>query len=127
MTFKDFISDVLSEIKGQFVETRNNEIREIGISKSIDCLLEANVDVEQISNVLNKHWNVPYEDAKDRIEFEMQSLAKKGFIVYLHNQGMTENEIRDYIRSKNIFVRISHEPHLKLLWKTPKKLYDQLK
>ena len=77
MTLKDFISDVLCEIKGQFIETQNNEIREIGIAKSIDCMLEANVDFEQIANVLNRHWNVPYVDAKDRIEFQMQLLAKK--------------------------------------------------
>ena len=127
MTFKDFISDVLCDIKGQFIETQNNEIRELGIAKSIDCMLEANVDFEQIANVLNKHWNVPYADAKDRTEFQMQSLAKKSIVSYLHGQGMTETEIRDYIKTKNIFVRISHEPQLKLFWKNPKKLYDQLK
>lgn len=127
MALKDFISDVLCEIRDQNIENQNNGIREMGISKSIDCLLEANVDVEQIVNVLNKHWNVPYAEAKDRIEFQIQSLAKKSIVTYLHSQGMTETEISDYIKSKNVFVRISHEPQLKLLWKTPKKLYEQFK
>ena len=127
MALKDFISDVLCEIKGQLIEIQNNEVRIIGIAKSIDCMLEANVDFEQIANVLNKHWNVPYAEAKDITEFQMQSLAKKSIVSYLHSQGMTETEIRDYIKTKNIFVRISHEPQLKLLWKNPKKLYDQLK
>ena len=127
MTLKDFISDVLCEIKGQFIEIQNNEARTTGIAKSIDCMLEANVDLEQIANVLNKHWNVSYVEAKDRIEFQMQSLAMKSVVSYLHSQGMTETEIRDYIKTKNIFMRISHEPQLKILWKNPKKLYYQLK
>ena len=127
MALKDFISDVLCEIKGQFIENQNNEIREIGIAKSIDCMLETNVDFEQITTALNKHWNVPYSEAKDRIEAQMQYLAKKSLVSYLHSQGMTETEIRDNIKTKNIFVRISHEPQLKPFWKNPKKLYDQLK
>ena len=127
MALKDFISDVLCEIKGQFIEIQNNEVRAIGIAKSIDCMLEANVDLEQIANALNKHWNVSYAEAKDRTEFQMQSLAKKSIVSYLHSQGMTETEIRDYIKTKNIFVRINHESQLKLFWKNPKKLYDQLK
>lgn len=127
MALKDFIADVLCEIKGQFIEIQNNEIREIGIAKSINCMLETNVDSKKITNALNKHWNVPYSEAKDRIEFQMQYLAKKSIVSYLHSQGMAETEIREYIKMKNIFIRISHEPQLKLLWKNPKKLYDRFK
>ena len=127
LTIKEVISNILCEIKGQITDVQNNDTREYGISKSIDCLLEVNNDVEQIANVINKHWNVPHIEATNRIEFQMQSLAKKSIVSYLHNIGMTENEINDYIKSKNIFMRINHEPQLKLLWKNPKKLYDQLK
>lgn len=124
---KHFISDVLCEMKEQFTETQNNDIREIRISKSIECMLEANVDVEQIVQVLNKHWNVPYAEAQNRVEYQMQLLAKKSIVSYLHSQGVAETEISNYIISKNIFVRINHEPHLKLLWKNPQKLYEQFK
>ena len=84
-----------------------------GINNCISCLYEANVDDDKIINLLNKYWNIPYIEAKERLNSIKYDMAYDCLSEYLWNQGKGQ----EYWQKNKIGKRLRNNPYLWKLWK----------
>lgn len=119
---KDFGLEIFEEVRFSNDERINEQIREVGIMKTIAALYDGNVKDDEIIRLLNKYWNVPANEAEMRLEYEKIETPKRELELYLKRKGMTQTEIREFFKQNNVSIRLRHEAELRALWKSPDKL-----
>ncbi len=95
---------------------------EIGITNTIAALYEANVEDNDIVNLLNKHWGISRNEAIDRLVFEKKQAPLREVREYLQMQGLSSQEIHHFMFSKKIAQRLMENPELRELRRTPGEL-----
>ena len=95
---------------------------EEGIKRSIWMLLDLNIKENDVINELNRIWDIPASEARDRIQYEKASLAAKNLGDYLRNLGYSNEDIELYIREKHVMVELRRKKELIVNYDSPKKM-----
>jgi len=127
MEYLKYIKDIILESRENCLFNIREEEKDFCIFKTIDCLLDLNIEKEKIYQVLNKYFNISYNKANEMVNFELKQLTKKSLILYMYDLGINDIEINNFIKEKRAFILINHEPKLIMLWKNPRELYNNIK
>ena len=95
---------------------------EIGITNTIAALYEANVEDNEIINLLNKHWGISRNEAIDRLVFEKKQAPLREVRQYLQMQGLSSQEIHHFMLSNRVSAKLMDNPELRELRRNPSEL-----
>lgn len=125
-----FAGEIALEILGESINQAGarafSDAIEIGIKNTIMALLDTDVSDDEIIRVLNKHWGINQNEAEKRIVFEKGSLAIDELKRYLKLQGLSDDEIHQFMLSNGASTKIRHNSNLWKLWHTPDRLMKEI-
>ncbi|KGI39513.1 hypothetical protein [Clostridium tetani] len=110
------------DIINQESDVAYSDAIEIGISKTMAALYDADVDVEEIFRVLNKYWGINRDEAEERLVFEKRRAAIRELESFLKMRGLSIIEIRQFMKSNNALRKIRDNNELWELRRKPEKL-----
>lgn len=99
---------------------------EIGITNTVAALYDSDVEDEEIIRVLNKYWGINRDEAEDRLIFEKSQAAIRELERYLKMQGFSSIDIKHFMKSNNVSVKIRHNNELWKLRHKPEKLMKEV-
>lgn len=123
---EEFALNILGESINQAGAKAFSDAIEIGIKNTIWALLDANVSDDEITRVLNKHWGINQNESEKRIIFEKGSLTIDELKRYLRLQGLSDNEIHEFMFSNSAPTKIRHNSYFWELRHTPDRLVKEI-
>lgn len=118
--------DRLGESINRVGEEAFSDAIEIGIKNTIMSLLDTNVNDDEIIRLLNKYWGINQNEAEKRIIFEKGSLTIDELKRYLKLQGLSDNEIHQFMLSNRAAIKIRDNYNLWKLRRTPDRLIKEI-
>lgn len=103
-----------------------DEVVEIGIRKTIDALLDADVDDSVMQHVVFEHWGVSQKDFRDILVQEKINAALYLLRQHLELQNYTSSEISKLLSSLAVKPHLIHNHELLKQWKNPEKILKTL-
>lgn len=100
---------------------------DIGIKKTITVLYEANVQDNDIINLMNKHWGICRDEAIDRLMYEKNQAPLRELKLFLKMQGLSPKEIQNFMISNKVSMKLKKNPELRELRRKPDKLMKAVK
>lgn len=123
---EEFALNILGESINEAGAKAFSDAIEIGIRNTIWALLDTNVSDDEITCVLNKHWGINQNESEKRIIFEKSSLTINELKRYLRLQGLSDNEIHEFMFSNNASTKIRHNSYFWELRHTPDRLAKEI-
>ncbi|MBD5146278.1 MAG: hypothetical protein HDT21_10300 [Ruminococcus sp.] len=102
------------------------EAIEIGIEKTFSALYDANVNDEEIINVVCKYWEISRQEAEDRLIDEKQQAAVRNLKQYMKRQNYREHEIDEFFQVHKVLIKIRRNKELWKLKNNPDKLFKDI-
>lgn len=131
--FRDFLNKSVNAAKEGMAEALvrreedvYNDAIELGISKTIAALHDANVKDIEIIRVMNKYWGMASPEVKERLLEEKYRSVKDALRDYLEMEGYNESEIRQFMRENRVSKKIHENRELWKLKNNPEKLIKAL-
>lgn len=97
---------------------------EIGISKTMAALYDADVDSEEIIRVLNKYWGINRDEAEKRLVHEKSEAAIRELEHFLKMKGFSDIAIKQFMKSTRASIKIRYNNELWELRRKPEKLME---
>ncbi|GEM_PF-1295476 len=127
---KEFIKDLFLNVYGDVINQEGEEAFsdaiEIGISNTMAALYDAEVDDEEIIRALNKYWGINRDDAENRLIYEKRQAAIRELEQFLRMQGYSAIEIKQFMKSNKVSIKIRHSNELWKLRRKPEKLMKEV-
>ncbi len=122
----EFLGEAFTEARDSALDNAYFEGIEIGIRVTNSSLYESGVSDEKIINLMNKYWDIPRQEAIDRLKFEKTELCIRELKNYLVLQGWHSRDIESYLREQLVSIKIRHNTELWNLWNKPEKLKQEI-
>ncbi len=118
--------DILEESINRISKKAFSDAIEISIKNTIMSLPDTNVNDGEIIRLLNKYRDINQNEAEKRIIFEKESLTIDELKRYLKSQGLSDNEIHQFMLSNRTAIKIRHNYTLWKLWRIPDRLIKEI-
>lgn len=123
---KELISNAYEDVKDEKEYGIYLKGIEIGISKTIAALYDADVDDNEIIQLLNKHWNINMEEAENRLRYEKEQAAIRELKLFMKRQGYSKTDINEFMKSNKVSPKIRHSNELWKLRRKPENLMKKV-
>lgn len=125
--FLVFIDNFITKILKKYIDEHRkeafNEGREIGLENTFAALYAANVNDEEIIRVVCEFWNIPRQEAEDRLLDEKEQAVARNLERYMKRQGYRKREINDFSQMNQVLIRIKRNKDLWKLKDNPERLF----
>lgn len=99
-----------------------DDVIDIGIRKTVDALLDANVDDESIQRVVIAHWCISQDVYLQILIDEKKEAAIYFLRQHLAFQGYTSSQTDAFLSSYGVKIHLSHNHELLNCWNKPEKM-----
>lgn len=117
-SFRDTVTELITQRENLAYEKGIEQ----GMRSAIAALYEAGVGEGPIIRLLEKYWNVGYEDATECLFYKKRELAHMAVREYLHSQEKTLCEIQSFITES----KLDYHSDLWVFWREPERLVSEL-
>lgn len=121
-----FIAEIIADAIYKKADDAFAEAIEIGISNTIASLHDADVKDEEIVRVMNNQWGINREETESRLRDEKAQAAIRALENHMRMQGLSANEINEFMLAHKARIRIRHDGQLWLLRRNPEKLMKEV-
>lgn len=126
------IRDNVIEAIANSVKERDNRIKEesyygaieLGIENTFAALYDANVNDEEILRVVCKYWEIPRQDAENRLANEKPNVVIQNLKHYMKSQGYRAIKILEFFQEHDVSNKIRHNNEFWELKDNPKRLFE---
>lgn len=102
------------------------EAREIGLENTFAALYDANVNDEEILRVVCEYWEIPKQEAEDRLIDEKRKAVVRSLRQYMKLQGYRASEIIEFFQTHEVLIKIRRNKDLWKLKDNPAKLFKDI-
>ncbi len=128
--FRDWIDNLILTGFGESINRVREEAFykaiEIGLENTFATLYDANVNDEEIINVVCKYWEISRQDAEDRLIDEKQQAVVRNLRQYMKRQNYSEHEIIEFFQVHKVLIKIRRNKELWKLKNNPDKLFKDI-
>lgn len=119
----DVVINAFRENINQEKESSYSQGIERGIENTFAALYDANVNDEEIIRVVCEFWNIPRQEAEDRLLDEKEQAVARNLERYMKRQGYKKREINDFFQMNQVLIRIKRNKDLWKLKDNPERLF----